>query len=245
MSDEALQSRLAAERLRADIISGDLRPGLQLKMRELLPRYNIGASPMREALARLAAEGFLEQRAQRGVRVPEMSLDELEDLSRTREIVESQAIGLAAVHGDSAWEDGVVAAFHLYERALLASRLKAADWVATEPRHHSFHRAVVAGCPFPTLRSMCDLVHQRLTRYRFQLNAYRFAPKDVVAEHRLLMEAVLSRSPERAVSAASAHFGLTATVLKGQIAEGKSSVSVAGHTGAAQTVLKRSRGKLK
>ena len=42
---------------------------------------------MREALARLAAEGFVEQRAQRGMRVPELNFEELQDLSTTRQIV--------------------------------------------------------------------------------------------------------------------------------------------------------------
>jgi GntR family transcriptional regulator, carbon starvation induced regulator len=78
-SELLLQSEFAAERLRSDIVSGAWSPGTKLKMRELLPRYDVGASPMREALARLAAEGFVEQRAQRGMRVPELNFEELQD----------------------------------------------------------------------------------------------------------------------------------------------------------------------
>jgi hypothetical protein len=65
---------------------------------------------------RLAAEGFVEQRAQRGVRAPELTFEELQDLSATRQIVESEAIRLAALHGNHAWRDNVVASFSLYER---------------------------------------------------------------------------------------------------------------------------------
>jgi len=89
----------AAERLRSDIVSGAWSPGTKLKMRELLPRYDVGASPMREALARLAAEGFVEQHAQRGMRVPELTFEELQDLSTTRQIVESEAYIGRAVRG--------------------------------------------------------------------------------------------------------------------------------------------------
>ena len=222
--EASLQSELAAEKLRSDIISGALSPGIQLRMRELLPRYAVGVSPMREALVRLAAEGFLEQKPNRGVRVPLITVDELEDLSRTREIIESEAIALATVHGDAAWEDEVSASFHLYERALRETAAGgSADWIATEPRHHRCHRALVAACPYPTLRTMCDVIHQRLTRYRFKLNLYGFNVEDVLAEHRLLVDAALTRDPKRAMAAARAHFGLTATALMNKIVPVKGS----------------------
>ena len=103
---------------------------------------------MREALARLAAEGFVEQRAQRGMRVPELNFEELQDLSTTRQIVESETIRLAALLGDHAWRDSVIASFALYERDIREHGERAVDWKTTEPRHHQFHKAVVSGVPF-------------------------------------------------------------------------------------------------
>jgi len=216
-SELSLQSQFAAEQLRSDIVSGAWSPGAKLKMRELLPRYDVGASPMREALARLAAEGFIEQHAQRGMRVPELNFGELQDLSMTRQIVESETIRLAAIHGDRSWEDNVIASFSLYERDIREHGKRAVDWRATEPRHHQFHKAVVSGCPFPTLRGICDSIHQRLTRYRLQLNAYWFRPVEVIEEHRLLMEAVLSGDGDRAHEAARNHFGLSLSVLEAEL----------------------------
>ena len=212
-----MQSEFAAERLRSDIVSGAWSPGTKLKMRELLPRYDVGASPMREALARLAAEGFVEQRAQRGMRVPELNFEELQDLSTTRQIVESETIRLAALLGDHAWRDSVIASFALYERDIREHGERAVDWKTTEPRHHQFHKAVVSGCPFPTLRGICDSIHQRLTRYRLQLDAYRFGPDEVMGEHRLLMEPVLSGNGDRAHAAARSHFGLSLSILEAEL----------------------------
>jgi len=37
--------------------------------------------------------------------VPELTFEELQDLSATRQIVESEAIRLAALHGNHAWRD--------------------------------------------------------------------------------------------------------------------------------------------
>jgi DNA-binding GntR family transcriptional regulator len=92
----------------------------------------------------------------------------------------------------------VIASFALYERDIREHGERAVDWKTTEPRHHQFHKAVVSGCPFPTLRGICDSIHQRLTRYRLQLDADRFGPDEVIGEHRLLMEAVLSGNGDRA-----------------------------------------------
>ena len=172
---------------------------------------------MREALARLAAEGFVEQRAQRGMRVPELNFEELQDLSATRQIVESEAIRLAAIHGDQTWKDNIVASFSLYERDIREHGRRPVDWRTTETRHHQFHKAVVSGCPFATLRGICDSIHQRLTRYRVQLNAYRFRANEVIGEHRLLLEAVLSGDGDRAYAAARSHFGLTVSILTAEL----------------------------
>ena len=56
-------------RLREDILSGRLPPGLKLKLRDLAESYGAGGSPMREALSKLAAEGLAERLEHRGFRV--------------------------------------------------------------------------------------------------------------------------------------------------------------------------------
>ena len=68
-------------RLRSDIIAGKLAPGAKLRIEELREDYQIGASPLREALNRLAGEGFVTVEEQRGFKVAPVSLDDLQDLS--------------------------------------------------------------------------------------------------------------------------------------------------------------------
>ena len=46
------------QRLRADIVSGKLAPREKLRLSELKNRYEMGSSPLREALSRLVGEGL-------------------------------------------------------------------------------------------------------------------------------------------------------------------------------------------
>lgn len=56
--------------LREDILNGVLAPGVRLRLDPLKARYGMGASPLREALSRLAGDGFVIAEGRRGFSVP-------------------------------------------------------------------------------------------------------------------------------------------------------------------------------
>jgi GntR family carbon starvation induced transcriptional regulator len=203
----------AVRKLKQDIMSGALAPDSQLKMRELKSRYGIGASPMREALAQLAAEGFVHQRAQKGFRVPPVSTEELNDITKTRQIVEAEAVRLAIEHATPEWEEEIVASYHVLERAIVLMKTGEEKRDYFEERHHRFHRALIATCPLDSLREFCDDLYVRKTRYRRLLGGYGFTAKEVIAEHRELMDAVLSRKVARAQQMIRAHIAITNDVI--------------------------------
>jgi DNA-binding GntR family transcriptional regulator len=175
---------------------------------------------MREALAQLTAQGLVHQLSQRGFRVPPLSAAHLVDVTRSRQLVEIEAVKLAVEHGDAAWEDEIVASFHLLER--MFHRLRGAttrpDVHEFESRHQRFHRALIAACPLRSVREFCDQLYVQATRYRLLLGRFAVTREVVVAEHRILMRAVLSRSKAAAAKALKAHIGITADVLLGELA---------------------------
>jgi GntR family carbon starvation induced transcriptional regulator len=216
---EATASEVALRLLRRDIVSGALEPDSKLKLRILKERYGIGASPMREALAQLAAQGFVHQLSQKGFRVPPLSAAHLLDITRSRQLVEVEAVKLAIEQGDAEWEDEIVASYHLLER--LYERLrgtKRPDVYEFETRHQRFHRALIAACPLQSVKEFCDQLYVQATRYRVLLRRYAFTREVVVAEHRILRRAVLSRDKAAAAKALRAHIGLTADVLLNELA---------------------------
>ena len=105
------------DHLRKDLVGGRFVAGEKLAINALKERYQVGLSPLREALNRLAAYGLLVQENQRGFRVPKLSRDELDDIAQMRLEMEGMALERAIANGDSLWEADLLAAAHRLKRA--------------------------------------------------------------------------------------------------------------------------------
>jgi DNA-binding GntR family transcriptional regulator len=155
----------AVDQLRSDIIHGALKPDTKLKIRELKAHYGLGASPLREALAQLSAQGIVSQSSQRGFRVPSLTAAHLDDITRSRQLIEGEALRLAIEAGRAGWEAEIVASFHLLERSVAehAQRRKPLG-EAYEAVHHRFHKALIAACPLDSLKTFSDLLYINASR---------------------------------------------------------------------------------
>ena len=206
-------SQTAIGYLTRDILAGVLPPNGKLKVRDLTARYEIGPTPLREALSRLASRGLVELQGQRGFRVPPVTRDHLLDITHTRQVVEAEAFRLAIEHGDTAWEDDVSASLLILLR--VAERQEPTEaWLdAYEERHHRFHRTLIAACPFATLRSFCDELYAQKTRYRRFLKSIGTPMDDTIAMHKRLVDCALKRDASRGTIEIAAHIGSTAESL--------------------------------
>ena len=87
--------------LKADIIEWRLVPGTVLAEVEQSARLGVSRTPLREALARLGAEGLTAAQAGRGVVVTDISLEKMSQLFEVRLALDCKAAELAAAHRDS------------------------------------------------------------------------------------------------------------------------------------------------
>jgi DNA-binding GntR family transcriptional regulator len=147
---DATLAEAAARRLRHDIVAGSLQPEARLRLRDLAAKYGLGATPLREALARLAAEGLVVLEGQKGFSVPPITRAHLHDITRSRQIVEPEALRLALQAGDAEWEDGIVTALSLLRHEIGRRDPASEDWLDRyEARHHRFHAALISTCRRP------------------------------------------------------------------------------------------------
>ncbi|TQK17719.1 GntR family transcriptional regulator [Microbacterium sp. SLBN-154] len=87
----------AYEALRAKILRNDIRPGEHVKIEQVARELNISQTPVREALARLEADGLLAKTRFRGyTATPILSDAEFEQLFEFRQLIEPWAAGHAA-----------------------------------------------------------------------------------------------------------------------------------------------------
>jgi DNA-binding GntR family transcriptional regulator len=181
----------AYEAIRLDIIEGRCRPGEKLQSEFLRDRYNVGISPLREALSRLHSEGWVVREEQRGFRVAEISKDELLELVRTRILIEGLAVREAISRGDAEAEERLVIAFH---RMSKEPRYLPGDpptrnleW---ERRHRRFHMALVTGCGLKWVIQYCEQLFDVAERYRL-LAATAYPERKEKEEHRDIMDSYL------------------------------------------------------
>jgi len=203
-------SEVVLDRLRGDIVSGAIAPQARLAMKELMQRYEVGLSPLREALHRLAGEGFVQFFGQRGFKVPPISLADLEDLTELRLMVEAAAVKQAVARGGDAWETGLVAAFHTLE--LQIGRFGRGDEVSIrryDAAHRAFHVAMFEGVVAPRLAALHANLFDQAYRYRKLLHEVDIKAAEVMREHRRLLQSLLARDEAAASAALCHHLTLT------------------------------------
>jgi DNA-binding GntR family transcriptional regulator len=199
-----------ATRLRTDIVSGVLGPGAKLSIDELRSRYGVSLSPLREALSRLAAEGFVVLEDKKGFRVAPVSRDNCREVARLQELLETQALTESIARGDALWEEQVVAAYHSLSRLERSERKDGAGVDAWEQQHRRFHGALIAACGMPLLLTLCAQLHDFAARYRRLFLASHAFDADVPGEHKAIMDAALDRRPDEACRLVATHFERTA-----------------------------------
>lgn len=82
--------------IRDMILFGILVPGQAVTIQGLVDLIGGGMTPVREAIRRLTAEGALETGGNRRIRVPEMTLETLDEISFARLAIEPRLTELAA-----------------------------------------------------------------------------------------------------------------------------------------------------
>ncbi|WP_311946471.1 GntR family transcriptional regulator [Halomonas piscis] len=199
------------ETLKQDLIRGRFTAGDKLAINALKEHYQVGLSPLREALNRLAAYGLLEQVNQRGFRVPAMRLEELEDISGLRTQLECMALSRAFEKGDAEWESQLLAALHRLRRADEHSG-QVEEW---EQAHLRFHRALLSSCGSHWLLRFIEQLHDQFDRYR------RLAPPNAEIraaldrQHGVLVDLALSRDSHTAQTVLDDHIRLSHEIARG------------------------------
>jgi GntR family transcriptional regulator, carbon starvation induced regulator len=202
--------------IHGELVAGRLKPGQRLKPDELKARYQIGSSPIREALMRLSVVGLVQMEGNRGFSVAPASMAELVDVADIRAELSCMALRRAITRGGDAWEASIVAAFHMMERikqATIDDPEKNFD--AWEQRNKAFHNALEAGCGSPWLLHFCAVAFSQSERYRRGfVTHYPMIIPEAQEEHRVIMDAAISRDAEAAVKALRTHIHRGMTLVQ-------------------------------
>jgi DNA-binding GntR family transcriptional regulator len=185
----------AYHEIRGLIVSLELAPGALIDERELIERLEIGRTPVREALRRLAHERLVEVYPRRGMFVTGVDVRELARLSEVRELLEPEAARLAAERATDA------------DRELLADLLTELDAGASElmDLDERIHRAVYRASHNDLLEATLEQYYVLALRIWSMALDRAHELEEAVEAHRALLEAIQAGDGERAADTMRAH----------------------------------------
>jgi DNA-binding GntR family transcriptional regulator len=190
----------AYHEIRGLIVSLELAPGAVIDERELIERLEIGRTPVREALRRLAHERLVEVYPRRGMFVTGVDVRELARLSEVRELLEPEAARLAAERATDT--DREQLGLLLTELDAGGSELMDLD----ERIHRAVYRAAHNDLLEATLEQYYVLALRIWSMALGSAHSNRAHDlEEAVEAHRALLEAIQAGDGERAADTMRAH----------------------------------------
>jgi DNA-binding GntR family transcriptional regulator len=139
---------LVCAELRKWIASGELKPGPR-KITELARHFGVSGMPIREALRRLEAEGFVSFDHNRSVRVNALSIDDIREIFLARKALESVLIEQAA---PVVAQDADL--LHELESQIELMDETSEDVVRWREANEAFHSRMYGAIPLPRITAM-------------------------------------------------------------------------------------------
>jgi DNA-binding GntR family transcriptional regulator len=191
---------MIASRIREAIASGAIAPGSQIGEEQYARQLAVSRGPLREGLQRLAQEGLLTARRNRGHFVIEMTRENVEDMYVARAAVERAAAALIHRRDPKGAAEIMLVIVADMDRAA-----KRGDEAGVSDADIRFHRALVAASGSPRLQRIQETL---MTETRMCIHALEptYAVGGTrVAEHRRIARSFTGGDPDKTDKLLSAH----------------------------------------
>ncbi|MCG5213625.1 GntR family transcriptional regulator [Streptosporangium sp. KLBMP 9127] len=188
------------EELRRAVVSGELKPGQPIRQEAIAADLGVSRVPLREALKILEGEGQVVHRPHRGYMVAELSLPDLLEVYRIREILEPEAVRSAVEKLTDTDIERIIAAQHDVEMSSAQGDLQ-----AMTVANRRFHFAIIDACQMSRLVRIIRNLWNATDAYRSVYYNSAGNRERVEHEHRGIVEAVLRRDAEQLIQALAEH----------------------------------------
>ncbi|MGR3621138.1 GntR family transcriptional regulator [Pseudophaeobacter sp.] len=183
------------QKLRAQILFGELAPGQAVTIQGLTESLNAGMTPVREAIRRLISDGALVFQGNRRVSVPLLRPQDIDELSYVRKSIESELARRAALRVTPAQISRLEAIDIALDQAI-----NTGDVAGYLVQNYSFHSELYAYADAPI---MADLADRLWLRFGPSLRVVcgRFGTQSFPDRHKDIIESMRQREPEKVARA--------------------------------------------
>ncbi|MBG6179675.1 GntR family transcriptional regulator [Arthrobacter sp. CAN_A1] len=187
-------------KLRRAIIAGELVPGQPLRQDALAERFGVSRVPLREAFKVLEGEGQVVYAPHRGYKVATLSLTDLLEVYRIREILEAEAVRVAIRRSGEDVVGKLRAAAQEVEAASASG-----DLLTMTEANRRFHFLMVAEARMPRLEKLIQVLWDATETYRFVYYGDEVNRHRVEDEHRRIIDAFASRDTDQVITLINEH----------------------------------------
>lgn len=168
--------------VRDRVLDGALAPGERVNEVHLSEELRVSRTPLREALTRLASDGLLQSRPRRGFFVPELTVEEVQELYPLRGLLDPEALRLAGVPTPPELDE--------LERLNAAIGEAQGDPVRVIDLDDRWHRRLIEPCGNSVLLGIIDQIIVRSRRYELAYLRERAHVENAVGEHEAILDAL-------------------------------------------------------
>ncbi len=210
----------AARQILDEIISGGLKAGGRLYIRDLMMRTGLKPTPLREGMSRLVATGLVEAIDQRGFQVARIERSDVEDYTAFRLLLEHEALRRSIREAGAAWERDISSAVERMENVSRRLRERPREALLRFSKDHKqVHVALVSACRSRRLKASIELLCDQEIFYCHNLVDGDEPLEDLMRlhdldQHRELVGAALARDADAACILLSEHQWLLAEKLR-------------------------------
>lgn len=193
---------VVADRIRNQIIAGELRPGSRLVETDLATRFGTSRGPIREALRELEREGIIITTPRRGTVVGSMTKQDLEEVYSVREALELLALREASRKADDATLQAMKVHLDRIDQAI-----ESGDTTEVIKADLEFHRAILRAAQNQRLTAAWEQLSSPIALLiRIAMSMDIGFVRGEGGHHQQVLQALIQRNPDRAGAVLSRNF---------------------------------------
>lgn len=196
--------------LRREIVQCLIHPGTQLSETEVSTRFQVSRQPVREAFIKLAENGLIQIRPQRGSYVNKISLSNVRNSCFVRQAIECAVVRRAAelITDEQVYQ----LEQNLYQQRLAVERQQSSAFFQLDDE---FHQLIsnIADCPLAW--DTIENIKASIDRVRYMSLEELSPPAMLLEQHQAIFIALENRDPDAVEKAMLAHLHeISETILK-------------------------------
>lgn len=197
---DVLKREKAYQRLRDAITFGELKPGEKVGEEATSDKFDLGRTPLREALRQLEMEGYVEVVPHKGAVVRKISAGELQNVYELLAVLEAYAVESAT---GSLTPPAIKQVEKIDKELIRMARLR--DYSRWLEKNGLFHRFFLETSANPLLTTEIDNLRMRTYRFRGLGLSIPGLFEENLADHRKILDAVVQGKAEKAGKAMRRH----------------------------------------